>query len=183
VADSAGQSTGATLWASQGVSWTSAAWRAHRSKYIATDPGGSRRVSGRYHRGLDQFPEDRIWPALYLSLSPEVCLGEIFRHVSADLLPRLNDYRLTELRVELSFVVDIRDPGVIGCSLDDLCHDTSYEISQRIAAQAIAGGAEGILVPSATRLGDNLIVFPRQLRPASSLTVVRSRAPHLYVVR
>src|SRR5216683_2263188 len=81
--------------------WTGATWRAHRRKYIATDPGGSRRVSGRYHRGLDQFPEDQIWPALYLSLSPDVCLGEVFRHISPDLLPRLNDYRLTELRVEL----------------------------------------------------------------------------------
>ncbi len=39
------------------------------------------------------------------------------------------------------------------------------------------------LVPSATRLGDNLVLFPRQLRPDSRVSVVSSRDPQLYVSR
>lgn len=155
----------------------------HRRKYAATDPGGSRRVSGRYHRGLDRFPEDEVWPALYLSLAPEVCLGEILRHVSADLLPQLNDFRISELSLQLVAVADCRDAGALGLTLDDLCDDFDYRATQAIAAAAIASGAEGVLVPSATRLGDNLIVFTTRLRPESRITVVSSREPRLYVPR
>jgi hypothetical protein len=44
-------------------------------------------------------------------------------------------------------------------------------------------GAEAVLVPSATGMGDNLVLFPDQLTAASRLTVISSRDPRLYVPR
>jgi hypothetical protein len=42
---------------------------------------------------------------------------------------------------------------------------------------------EGLLVRSATRLGDNLILFPDNLRAGSRIEVVPSRDPRLFVQR
>ena len=99
----------------------------HKRRYAATNPGGARKVSGRYNRGLDRFPEDETFPALYLATSPEGCLGEVYRHVTPKLLPSLNDYRLSELSVRVEAVLDCRDPAPLGLRFDDLVHDTDYE--------------------------------------------------------
>jgi RES domain-containing protein len=132
---------------------------------------------------LAQTPEEPAWPALYLALSPEVALGEILRQLVPELLPRMNDYQLSELAVELSVVLDCRDALGLGLEKDDLIRDGDFEITQQIAGEAIARGVEGVLVPSATQMGDNLVVFPERLTAASGLTLVRSRDPRLYVPR
>ncbi len=163
--------------------WKGQAWRFHRRHYDALDSAGSLLVSGRYNRGSDQFPEDQTWPALYLALRPETALGEIVRHVTPELLDKLNDFRMSELEVELEAVLDCRDAAAFGLAADDLIRDYDFEATQELAAAAIARDAEGILVPSATGLGDNLIVFPAQLRGTSKLAVVESRDPRLYVLR
>ncbi|MEO6197884.1 MAG: RES domain-containing protein [Dehalococcoidia bacterium] len=163
--------------------WRGRVWRAHWRTYSATGHGGSLRFSGRYNRGSDQFPEDQIWPALYLALRAEATLGEIIRHVTPELLGKLNDFRISELQVELAAVLDCRDAAALGLATDDLIHDYDFEAAQELAAAAIARNAEGILVPSATGLGDNLIVFPARLRSASRLVIIDSRDPRLYVKR
>lgn len=163
--------------------WKGHAWRMHFRTYAATDHGGSLRASGRYHRASPQTEQDPTWPALYLALSPEVALGEILRQLVPELLPRINDYRLSELAVELSVVLDCRDALALGLATAELIRDGDFVITKEIAAEAIARGAEGILVPSATQMGDNLVVFPEQLTPASTLTLVGSRDPRLYVPR
>lgn len=136
-------------------------------------------MSGRYHRGRDVFSEDQVFPALYLALAPETCLGEIIRHVTPATLDRFNEYRLTELRVSLTAVIDLRDPAALTLPADALLHDTDYRIPQALAAAARERGAEGIMVPSATRLGDNLIIFADRLAATSKLSVVGSRDPRL----
>lgn len=156
-------------------------WRTHKRKYLASDPGGSHKVSGRYNRGLDKFPKGEVWPALYASLGAETCLGEILRHIDESTLPMLNDFRISELSVELTVVFDFRNPRLIGLSAGDLCHETDYRIPQELAAASIDRGAEAMLVPSATRLGDNLILFPSNIRPTSRIVVIDSRDPMLYV--
>ncbi|MBI4496616.1 MAG: RES family NAD+ phosphorylase [Chloroflexi bacterium] len=163
--------------------WSGPAWRFHRRTYAATDSGGSLVVSGRYHRAADQFPRSQVWAALYLALGPEVSLAEVLRHFTPPLLPQLNEYRLSELAVELGAVLDCRDAAALGLSPGALVRDYDFTLTQEIAAAAIAHGAEGILVPSATALGDNLVVFPAQLRSTSRLTVVGGRDPRLYVPR
>ncbi len=163
--------------------WKGQAWRLHRRTYGATDSAGALLVSGRYHRAPDQFPRSEDWAALYLALTPEGSLGEVLRHFTPQLLPQLNEYRLSELEVELEVVLDCRDAAAFGLSPEDLIRDYNFAITQEIAAGAIAQGAEGILVPSATGLGDNLVVFPTQLRSGSRLAVAGSRDPRLYVPR
>jgi RES domain-containing protein len=109
----------------------------HKRRYRADDPGGARRVSGRYNRGLDRFGEGESFPALYLATAPEVCLGEVYRHVIPELLPALNDFRLSELSVGVGEVLDCRDPEALGLlDLEHLVHDTDYEATQAIGAAA-----------------------------------------------
>ncbi|CAN5119351.1 hypothetical protein BH23CHL1_BH23CHL1_05180 [soil metagenome] len=157
----------------------------HKRRYNPDDPGGSRKVSGRFHRGLDRFPEAQTWSVLYLSLAAEASLAEILRHSLADidLLPEMNNYRLSEFFVRLEAVVDCRDTARHGPLVSWFEHPTDYSVSQSFGGAALAVGAEGLLVPSATRLGDNLVIFPTQLRPDSRLDVVSSRDPLLYVER
>lgn len=155
----------------------------HRQKYAGNDPGGALKVSGRFHRGKDHFASNDIWPALYLTLNPETCLGELIRHVTPELLPHLNGYRISELSVSLAAVADCRDIETLGVSLDLIVRDRDYSVTQQLGAAAVAAELEGMLVPSATALGDNLIVFTTQMRESSRLTVVGSRDPRLFVNR
>jgi hypothetical protein len=132
---------------------------------------------------VDQFHQDQVWAALYLALSAEVSLGEILRHVSPEGMRDLNEFRLTELEVELTAVLDCRDAIALGLTPEDLVRDYDFIATQEIAAAAISKGAEGILVPSATRLGDNLVIFANRLLSQSKLVVVGSRDPRLHVPR
>jgi RES domain-containing protein len=163
------------------VPWNGRLWRMHKRRYRAEDPGGARLVSGRYDRGLDRYPEAEAFSALYLATAPEICLGEVYRHVTPELLSSLNDFRLSELSVSLQELADCRDQASLGLSIGDLVHDTDYEATQALGAAANSRGLEGLLVPSATRLGDNLIVFPQNLLADSRIAIVSSRDPRLYV--
>jgi RES domain-containing protein len=96
------------------------------------------------------------WPALYTSLDLATALGEIQRNIK---LSGLKDYRVTEIWVQLEHVVDCREMPKTNRFLDDV----DYSVGQSIAASAISQGAEAILVPSATLLGDNLVIFRMRL--------------------
>jgi len=88
---------------------------------------------------------------------------------------------LSEIDVELETVLDCRDAAAFGLSPEELTRDYDFAMTQEIGAAAIALEAEGILVPSATGLGNNLVVFPAQLHSGSRLAVTGSRDPRLYV--
>jgi hypothetical protein len=66
----------------------------------------------------------------------------------------LNDFRLSELRADLQRSVDCSDPSVLGLAPEDLSHDTDFRATQALGAAAASSGVEGILVPSATGLGE-----------------------------
>jgi RES domain-containing protein len=157
-----------------------AAWRAHGLRYDATSYEGSRRTTGRYNCGPDRFPSGPNWPVLYLALAPEVCIGELVRNVAPLDPARLNNYRVSELQVTLSVVVDCTDLTALRLELEDLCHDSDCEIPQELAEVAVHARYEGMIVPSASRLGTNLIVFPEQLRPDSAIEVRGHIDPRLY---
>ena len=168
------------LAASRFVSYQGSAWRAHDGRYDATSYGGALRFSARFHRAPDSFPPDETFPALYLSLTPEVALGEVLRYMlaarTAEMIrDRVRSYLLTELQVTLTAVLDCRDLDGLGLTRETLLGD-SYALGQELAAAAVARGAEAILIPSATRWGDNLVHFPLNQRPGSSLVVRGSRS-------
>ncbi len=177
----AGWDAGAAVASLPLLPWRGTAWRMYARRYAALDPAGSLLVSGRYHRGPDLVPPDQVWPALYLALGAEICLSEVLRHLTPERLSRLNDYRLSEIAVDLVATLDCRDTTVLGLPRDALLHDSDYRVTQAVAAAAVARGAEGLLVLSATLLGDNLVVFPANLRPESRLSVVSARDPRLNV--
>jgi RES domain-containing protein len=122
-----------------------------------------------------------IFAALYTALSPETALGELIRHITPELLPSLNGFRLSRVSVTLVAAIDCRDPSNIGLRVQDLTSDGSTERTREIGAAAHMLGADGLLVPSATLLGDNLILFPDNFSPSTRLTLETSIDPRLYI--
>jgi hypothetical protein len=94
--------------------------------------------------------------------------------------------------VRLVAVLDCRDSMTVGLTVDSLCQpfdlrtmderraiERAYAIPRRLAWMARVRGAEALLVPSATRLGHNLIVFTDRLRPGSRLEYTGHRDPDI----
>ncbi len=165
------------------VAFHGSAWRAHWRGYGALSWEGSLRFSGRYNRGPVEFPEGPTWPALYLAFRPEIPWVEITRHSSV--LPLHNEFLLSEVFIGLTAVLDCRDVTAMGLSPSDLLNDTDYEVPQALAGAALARGAKGMVVPSATLLGDNLIILPDNLPMPGDyeLRVIGSRAMRPYADR
>jgi RES domain-containing protein len=171
------------------IAWNGHVWRGHtrirRGREVrGDDVSGAVRVSGRWHRGEDLlhlFPSDKLWPALYTSLELDTYVWEMLRHLSWDdpAMARLmlKNRRRSKLLVELTHVADLRDPSVIGLTEDDVSHPDDYTHTQEIGAALLVRGVEGLLVPSVTRTGDNLVIFPHHLRPGSRIAVVETLDP------
>ena len=140
-------------------------------------------ASGRFHRAPIDNPEGPTWQALYVALRPEIPWAEITRHSSVG--PRHNEFLFSELSVVLPDVVDCRQVTAMGLTTSDLLHDTDYDTPQALAAAALTQRARGIIVPSATLLGDNLIILPDNLSLPGDyeLRVVHSREMRPYVGR
>lgn len=149
-------------------------WRAHWREIEPSDWGLSLQTSGRYHRGLDLFPPDRAFPALYLSLAPEIALLEMVRRSVARNLNYLRNNILSELEIHFDRIIDVTEPSALGLSEADLT-GTDLHLCQELGGAALAGGYEGLLVPSAALAGFNLVVLPRNLPEAGRLHMVRSR--------
>jgi len=143
------------------------AWRVHRARYRADDSIGSTVASGRFHRAEREYPSSEHWRALYLALGPDIPIGEMLRHFGPRPLVEVRLYRRTRLFVDVARVVDCRDIAALGLTYDALLDDLAYDVGQMLGLAAVHQGAEGIVVPSATRAGDNLILFPENLLPAS----------------
>jgi hypothetical protein len=146
---------------------------ARASREVPRD--GRHRFTARF-RPIPHPPRDaeggHSWPALYTSIELATALGEIQRNIKVS---GLAGYRFTELWVELTEVIDCRGIAVVEQLLDDY----DYSVGQAIAKAAIELGAEAIVVPSATRLGDNLILFPEQLGHNAVVRATRSIDPRL----
>lgn len=130
-------------------------------------------MTGRFSRATDKFPEQECWPALYVALGPHVAVLEGVRHMSRH-LANITDCYLTELSVTLSYVLDCRDLAALGIIADDLLDDRNYTLGHQLAGAALALGAEAIVVPSATRVGDNLIILTQNLRSTAHIAIVRA---------
>jgi RES domain-containing protein len=169
------------VWRSHGIDLTASRRAGVRIFYDAISDGGSRRKSGRYHRAADYFPSGRVWPALYTSLTDGGCIAEAVRHAGS--LASLDVLRMTRIQVNLSAVLDLTDPTSYGLTLDDVIGDHDYEVTQELGLAALDKGAEGILVPPASRVGTNLVILTENLRTISSIVALDSIDPRLYVPR
>ena len=113
------------------------------------------------------------FPTLYLALSDETAAAEFYRRAQGenrpaeDLLPR----RLHRYRVRLSVVLDLTDPDVkqhLGISDEDLLSD-DRELCNALGEAAHYVGFEGILAPSATGVGEVLVVLFDRLKAESDV--------------
>ena len=100
-------------------------------------------------------------------------MAEAWRYIDPDLIDAVKGMRRTEIAVNLSSVLDCRDIAVLGIPEDALLDDRNYDAGHALGRAVVERGTEAMLVPSATRLGDNLIVFTANLRPDAYLDIVR----------
>jgi hypothetical protein len=148
-------------------------WRTHWREVAATDWSLSLRTSGRYHRGLDLFAPEDAWPALYTSLAPEIAVWEMVRRSAAQNLAFLRNNVLTEMEIDLSRVLDISEPTVVGLPSADLT-GPDLSLCQEIARAARGRGIVALLVPSAALPGSNLVILPQTLPDPLPIRIIRS---------
>jgi RES domain-containing protein len=129
-----------------------------------------------------------VFRAVYGSLTPETAMGESLAHSRYSGLPPANDLPrvFVAISVRLQRVLDLT-PGDARRALrvarermltEDWrrARDRGDEaLTQAIGRAAFEVGMEGLLVPSAQPEGGvNLVVFPENLQPGSSLSVQQS---------
>jgi RES domain-containing protein len=156
------------------------AWRCHhRSRSVLNAEGSLAAGGGRFNAGVDSDVKPPF-RGLYASIESAAALLEVVRHLgyrSPDrrhvvALDAIAMRVLTQIDVELQRVFDWRaEPGL----RENLNH-VSYRQTQQLAGAAFGAGAEGILVPSATGIDTNLVVFVDNLGDGSRIEVVRQIA-------
>ncbi len=116
--------------------------------------------------------------ALYLALSEEGAIGEFVRYVGYYKSLTLDDATTREIvrvKVNVRKILDLTDPKIrslLGVTQEELrsvraeWDDNTWPIARAI----FAAGFEGILVPSAANGWINLVLFPENLLPGSSVT-------------
>lgn len=127
------------------------------------DIQGSIQYGGRYNPPGE-------FGALYLSETEMVCVAERLRKGES---PR--PMTLAEVEVNIFEVLDLTDDTCIkrlNMNRGNLLRATGnvaydYEITRRIATWARAKGIEGLLVPSVTSKGKNLVIFMNNLKSTS----------------
>jgi RES domain-containing protein len=160
--------------------WSGYVWRCHhRSRAALNAEGSLAGTGGRFNAGIENDIEPSF-RALYTSIESAAALLEAVRHLgyrSADARAAvaLDDIAmrvLTKIQITLQRVFDWRqEPNLLdGLTL------VSYQKTQQLAATAFITGAEGILVPSATGIDANLVIFADQLDESSRIEVVRQIA-------
>ena len=125
-----------------------------KDKVLSTE--GNRFFPGRYHLS----GEGGI---LYTSLTKEIAIKEIERHAfRAMLQERLV---IAKINIRLDKVLDLTQTStlkILGLSKNDLI-SSDYSMTQAISMIAREAGFRGLIVPSATSAGDNLIIFESNL--------------------
>jgi hypothetical protein len=90
------------------------------------------------------------------------------RRSAARNLAYLRNNVLAELGVDLTRVLDLSDPTSVGLTQDNLIGPDHR------ACQTLAAGCQGLMVPSAARLGLNLVILPQNLPEPLPIRVVHS---------
>lgn len=135
---------------------------------LATE--GSRIRGGRWN------PPDSF-SVLYLALGPQTTAAELRRLAHrqampvASLLPRT----LHTLRVSLGIVLDLRPQHVLdSLGIAEAIRGDDMQPTQAIGEAAHYLGIEGLLVPSATSVGDVLPIFFDRLGAGSKVEPIRT---------
>lgn len=121
-----------------------------RDKILSTE--GNRYYPGRYHIGGETG-------ILYTSLERNLAIRELGRHSARANLQ--DGLAAGKIKVKLQKVLDLTQAAVLaklGLSKEALV-SPDWTITQAVSHQARKAGFQGLLVPSATGSGVNLVVF------------------------
>ncbi|OGH56339.1 MAG: hypothetical protein A3G34_14495 [Candidatus Lindowbacteria bacterium RIFCSPLOWO2_12_FULL_62_27] len=100
---------------------------------------------------------------LYTSLNKDTAKDEVLRHAAADMIQ--DPLVCAEIQIRMNRVLDLTRRATLnklGISRSDL---TTFDLvlPQAIGLQARRAGFEGMIVPSATGEGHNLVIFEDNL--------------------
>jgi len=127
-------------------------------KHDSLNSNGSLLVSGRYN--------NRQFLVLYFSESKEVCFAEKERKTT---IKTKSIYKIAKIKAKLKKVLDLTNSDnlkKLSVKKEELISE-DWSIPQHIATLAFQKGDEAILVPSATRKGNNLVIFPENYSKGS----------------
>ncbi len=137
-----------------------------REHLLSTE--GNRFFPGRYHlvggTGV-----------LYTSLKPTLARAELGRHADPEMLKEA--VVVGAVKVRLQRVVDLTRPSILktlGLSEAGLIAQ-NHPLTQAIGALARQAGLQGLVVPSATGEGANLVIFEDNLGEGCSLDIIEIR--------
>lgn len=141
----------------------------HTSPHYRTLAGS--RSGGRWGR-------PGAYPVIYVGRPMESIVAEAYRHLvdptegmtGEHVGPRV----LITCEVSIAAVLDLREPFTavkLGVTSEDL-QGYDYTKCQRLGAAAHQLGLGGIIAPAATRLGETLAIFERNLRESDSVTLL-----------
>lgn len=136
----------------------------HRNEILSMR--GSLEHGGRYN-------VKNVFGALYLGKSPQVCQEEMRRGKK-----RTERMLLAKVKVSLRRVLDLTDDKILsalGVEREALMRAQDYEPTRRIAKLARDSGIEGLVVPSVTQMGSNLVIFMDKLLPDSKVRVLKKK--------
>lgn len=133
------------------ISLSTSCYRIVSQKYDALNTNGSLLYFGRYG--------NKDFLVLYTADSEEVCQAEQARKtkIKTKLI-----YKIAKLNVRFRKIIDLTSEKNIkrlNIQKEDLIDD-NWDLTQHIATLAYQKGYEGLLVPSATGKGNNIILFP-----------------------
>ena len=139
----------------------------HKDRIVSTE--GNRYFPGRYHLAGETG-------VLYTSLKDAVALAEVRRHTAS--LPLSEGLVLGKIRIRLTKVADLTKPEHLNALGIEEGHLVSGDFlpTQALGLKARAAGIQGLIVPSATGEGNNLVVFENNLG-AGCLIQVESVQP------
>ncbi len=136
---------------------------------LSTD--GNLKVSGRWHKKGE-------FRALYASETKEVCVEELKRKVEDDEVIKLFD--IHKLTVKADKLLDLsreENLKILGVTEEELLSGSienpkEIKLPNELAKCAFEMGFEGIIVKSASRAGNNIIIFTENLGKTSYVKIL-----------
>jgi RES domain-containing protein len=154
-------------------SWSGRFWRCHhRSRAALNAEGSLAGTGGRFNVGVDSDIKPPF-RALYASVESAAALLEVVRHLGYHASDRRAVVALNDIAMRVLTQIDIDLQRVFDWRSEQNLREVSYRESQQMAAAAFKEGAEAILVPSATGIDANLVIFVDNLHDGSRIEVVR----------
>jgi hypothetical protein len=153
--------------------WSGRVWRCHhRSRAALNAEGSLAGTGGRFNAGVDSDIKPPF-RALYASVESAAALLEVVRHLGYHTSDRRAVVALDDIAMRVLTQIEIELQKVSDWTSQPNLSDVPYRQSQQLAAAAFKEGAEAILVPSATGIDANLVIFVDNLHDGSRIEVIR----------